>query len=925
MKVRHTSKKAAQTLCVLGISALMILQPLGTAITEAATTVKETFKASAGVTYKDIRMNSSEKNQAIRTMEVNLNDPFTTIEVGIPNPLNHLARVTTQASQNTYEQHQVVGAINGSFFNGDLLPMYLIAHNNRLVNAGIIASGEDQYVNEPLAFGITQDKKGLISHYNLALSFSTNGVSYPITSTNKQRSNDSLILYTPEFPGGYTKTNPYGMEVVVTGLDKPMTLEFGSTVTGKITAIRPYGDKTNIKIPADGFVLSAHGDKLAAIKNLTIGDEISLSTNIDAKWQQADFMLAGGPLLVSNGKVSLSMDPNSSRARERAPRTAVAIDKTGNKVFLVTVDGRQAGYSNGMSLTEFAQYLVSIGVDDALNLDGGGSTAMATRIPGDFLASLVNRPSDGTERAISTTLMAVSTAPVGKASEIQIKKSAEGAMLKGAAIQFDVNYVLDQYGNPLKVDPSQLKLVDAAGLGTINGHTFTAKNAGQGVITAQYGNATKDFPINIVSSVAKLDVAPKSIQAHRGQKLQLNAKGYDAKSMPVIMNNSSLTWSTTGDIGTISSSGLYTASNTAGAKGSIVAEYGSTKVTIPVEIIGETLLLDGFENSLGWTNSTIRATGSISLAGNGTFYSGKNALKLMYNFESGETGTAAAYLNPKTVITLNGHPTKLGLRVFGDKNQQWLRGKIVDANGESHTIDFTEEKGMTWGGWNYVEAALSKDWPAPLKLEQIYVAQTDEGLKSKGTLYFDDLKAIYVDDHKEPLFRDTPLVYRANTEIGDLVNRGIISGYSNGLFQPNTNLNRVQAAILLSRALNLDIKNVKNPNYKDVPSAYRFYGNIAAVKEAGIMNGKDGGKNFDPYGKLTRAEMAVIIQRAYDLPNATQNYFEDNHKGTFSYNGINALAQSEITLGFKDGTFRPADFITRTDFSVFLYRAIHLK
>ncbi len=511
-------KKAVKSIGAIGVTSLLLLQPLGASIGEAATSVNETFKASAGVTYKDTRTSTATSDQAIRSMEVNLNDPYTNVEVGIPNPLNHLSRTTAQAIANTYANHQVVGAINGSFFNIDQLPMYLIANKNRLVNAGIIATGEDQYVNEPLAFGVTADKKGLISDYNLELSFSTKGSTYSVTSTNKQRSDDSLILFTPDFPGGYTNTNAYGMEVVVTGLDKPLSLEFGSTVTGKVQAIRRHGDPTNTKIPADGFVLSAHGASLDALKNIQIGDSLDLGVNIDSKWQKADFMLAGGPLLVKDGQVSLSMDPNSSRARETAPRTAVAVDKTGGKVYLITVDGRQSGYSNGMNLTQFAQYLVSLGVDEALNLDGGGSTAMAARYPGDFLAKLANRPSDGFERSIATTLMAVSTAPAGLPAFVQATKSAEGAMLTGASIQFNTQYILDQYGNPIKMDPSKVKIVDRQGLGTVSGNKFTAQKTGQGTISVQYGSASKDFPINVVSSVSKLDVTPGSIQSRKGRE-----------------------------------------------------------------------------------------------------------------------------------------------------------------------------------------------------------------------------------------------------------------------------------------------------------------------------------------------------------------------------------------------------------------------
>jgi hypothetical protein len=823
------------------VALLLVFQVFSPPSVLAATNIVDQFKASSGVQYKDSRVSSSSRDQAIRMLEVNLADPYTKVDVGIPNPLNDLARTTSQAQAYSTDGHQVVGAVNGSFFNQDTLPMYLISYRNQLVNAGIVASGEDQYVNEPIAFGVDSSGKGKIDHYNLDLSFVHSGNTYTITSTNKQRSNDNLILYTPDFPGGYTNTNPYGMEVIVGGLDSELSLEFGSTVTGEVQEIRRHGDTTNSKIPADGFVLSAHGESLEALKNIAIGDSIDLSVNIDSKWQQSDFMLAGGPLLVKDGKVSLSMDPNSSRARERAPRTAVAVDRTGDKVYLVTVDGRQSGYSDGMNLSEFASYLAGLGVEEALNLDGGGSTAMATRFPGDTEVKLANKPSDGWERAVSTILMAVSTAPKGVPTHIYSSKSVEGNLAIGETISVGIDYMLDQYYNPISFSKANVKLLDPQGLGTVNGLNFTAEKAGEGSLTLQYGTATKQIPIKIVDE-------------------------------PV------------------------------------------SKVT----------KLDSFETNGNWKTSNIRANSSITTSSSAEpRYEGSHSLKWNYQFFKSQTGTSAAYLDAVKPIKMNGIPKEIGLRVFGDGNLQWLRGKVVDGNGTEHTVNFTEEKGLTWSGWKYVTASIDSTWKAPLKLQQIYIAQPYEDLKTSGTLYLDELKAIYNDGHKEPLFKDTGANFWAEKEVDYLINNGIISGYPDGDFQPNTALNRVQAAILLARTMNLNTSSATNPGFSDVPSSYRFYGEIAAVAKAGFMQGKKHGEIFDPYAKLTRAEMAVIMKRAFKLPDASKNTFSDNYASSFAYDAVKSLADSGITKGYSDRTFRPANPLSRTEFSVFLYRALH--
>ena len=79
------------------------------------------------------------------------------------------------------------------------------------------------------------------------------------------------------------------------------------------------------------------------------------------------------------------------------PRTAVGICENGD-LLLVVLDGRAPGVSEGLQLPHLARYLKSLGAEMALNLDGGGSTAMSLRMLGQREIELVNTPSDGLER-----------------------------------------------------------------------------------------------------------------------------------------------------------------------------------------------------------------------------------------------------------------------------------------------------------------------------------------------------------------------------------------------------------------------------------------------------------------------------------------------------------------------------------------------
>ena len=85
--------------------------------------------------------------------------------------------------------------------------------------------------------------------------------------------------------------------------------------------------------------------------------------------------LAGTNLVVTNGEVV--EQGKDMAATKLYPRTAVAIDGEGKKLWLLVIDGRQPGYSEGVTLEELGQILLELGAFSALNLDGGGSTTMA--------------------------------------------------------------------------------------------------------------------------------------------------------------------------------------------------------------------------------------------------------------------------------------------------------------------------------------------------------------------------------------------------------------------------------------------------------------------------------------------------------------------------------------------------------------------
>lgn len=102
----------------------------------------------------------------------------------------------------------------------------------------------------------------------------------------------------------------------------------------------------------------------------------------------------GGYGDLLRGGAAVAPRESASFVEDLHPRTALGIDDGGRTLVLVVVDGRQPGYSEGASLAELAEVLRLLGADDAVNLDGGGTTTMVVEKPaGGF--RLVNRPIHG--------------------------------------------------------------------------------------------------------------------------------------------------------------------------------------------------------------------------------------------------------------------------------------------------------------------------------------------------------------------------------------------------------------------------------------------------------------------------------------------------------------------------------------------------
>ncbi len=308
--------------------------------------------------------------------------------------LSNDAIVDTEIVPDIAARHGAIAAINAGFFllpTGDPSGIYKL--RGQLVSDTKRPRG---------ALGIARDASGLRLLFGRVAATMTLRVPrrarldavVEIAGVDTTRQRGRLMLFTPAYHQ-HTDTPATGLEWVLQG--KPLRVISGPLSTGKTP------------IPRDGYVLSFGGTRPPpTLQLLHIGTRVELDTNytvVDGSeddWRKTDAMVGGAGLLLRDGRIISDWKVEQvtpAFADTRHPRTLVGTHPDGS-IWLVTVDGRQPGLSAGMSLAELRALAQRLGLRNALNLDGGGSTTMWVA------GKIVNSPSDAAgPRRVSDALI----------------------------------------------------------------------------------------------------------------------------------------------------------------------------------------------------------------------------------------------------------------------------------------------------------------------------------------------------------------------------------------------------------------------------------------------------------------------------------------------------------------------------------------
>ena len=637
--------------------------------------------------------------------------------------------LTAMAKSLESQGKRVVSGINGDWYvlsTGSTVGL--------LVTDGVVRA--TPYYSNAWAIGFNQDGTAFIGQPALTAAVSFAGASYKLTGAiNKVRKTTAsdgsggLTLLTSDFAATTQNTEP-GVDVVLTPVDDgsgtaPLQPAIGRDA--QYTVDQVLESTGSIPIPEGKAVLTLNAkdnaDLLAALRALQPGDPVTLSViSGDSRWASAVHALGGTYRILADGQVA------SGLPSERTAWTAVGIKPDGTVLFY-TIDGKQSGYSVGCTLSQAAQRLAELGCVDAIAMDGGGSTTLGANYPTGSGMQVVNRPSDGAQRANSTAIFLTTTLqPTGDLSSYYVTPT-DAMLLSGATLQLSATG-LDTSYCPTDGGPVDWEVSEGGGTVTADGLLTAGSQSGSFLVTASDGEHTGTAYLTTVATPDTITLSNEvtgagitTLNLRPGQQIDLKASAA-YRTLALTAQDTCFTWTLDPALGTVDSSGLLTASTESGS-GTLTVSAGGKSLSIPVSIASHVTTLDSCEGDLSAFRSTETASAQRE-TGLDFVHNGTQSLKLTYDTAGGTASLSAGLALPEG-------ERWLGMWVYGNGSGNLLAATTADGAGQTRqslltVLDFT--------GWKHVLVQLPDQAASLTSLDVIYGGGTE---RQAGEIWLDQL------------------------------------------------------------------------------------------------------------------------------------------------------------------------------------------
>ncbi|WP_246076820.1 phosphodiester glycosidase family protein [Amycolatopsis cihanbeyliensis] len=661
---------------------------------------------------------------------------------------SYLSPGTVSARTPLSEQAASAGAVagvNGDFFDISATgaPLGVGIDDGELRTAP--ASGHN------LTATVTEEGKARLAEVFLRASLTLpGGERVAVTNLNGAKvAADGIGLYTPLWGKASRRT-------AVAGAERVLEVELRD---GVVTRVR--GGPAEGPVPAGSMVLLARDAGVDALAGLRAGDRLEVRYAPRSDAGEIAVAVGGNRVLVADGEIQ----PVDAVAAH--PRTAVGFSADGGRMWLVTIDGRQAD-SRGMTELELARHMKSLGAHDAINLDGGGSSTLLARERGEREAEVRNSPSDGRQRPVPNGF-GISTEPgsgglTGFAPRPAQETEDGGRVLSGLSREL-VARGHDETGAPVPARPFWFTTNPLRG--NMNGSEFTARrdwfdparHAEVDVYAAGRG-ALDRTTLTVLGSPVRLGGSTEQVAlSGPGASGRFQVYGYDADGYGTWIEPEDVRLDYDSRVVRVEPDGdgfRVTATAESGAT-AITAHAAGLSTNLAASVGSENRVLSPLDDVAGWHASVYPSVVGAALS-EVDGREGGRGLAMDYRL-TGTNATRAAYVNAREPIALPSGTKKIGVWVKGDGNGAWLRGELRDASGVRSIVDLSLS--VDWTGWRYVEGAVPAGLPDGQRLVRFYAVETAAERQYQGRLVFDDLSAGVapaVEVPADPPERDASLV-----------------------------------------------------------------------------------------------------------------------------------------------------------------------
>ncbi|WIF95920.1 S-layer homology domain-containing protein [Caminicella sporogenes] len=221
---------------------------------------------------------------------------------------------------------------------------------------------------------------------------------------------------------------------------------------------------------------------------------------------------------------------------------------------------------------------------------------------------------------------------------------------------------------------------------------------------------------------------------------------------------------------------------------------------------------------------------------------------------------------------------------------------------------------------------------------QVFLLKKDGTIENMGGEYDSDTKMVtfttphfskYFANKVKVIFKDLGGYEWAKEAIEAMAQKGIINGREEGIFDPSANITRAEFATLMTKMMGYNTENIEIP-FTDVDKDTWYYDYVGAAYKNGLIRGRSS-TVFDPNGKITREEMAVIVakvlkQKGYKEATLEElNIFRDKEEiSVWAREAVSMCVKEKIIRGMEDGRFAPKERANRAQAAVMLYKLYNL-